>query len=131
MYDTNTYINPTKTAETIKALLEGAFDDDDDEPKTRSRKKGREAGAAGLVDKMMSLSTGTNDESGESKDESGDEEEEDGDDGTVEGLNVKLLPHQVQGVQWMREKEKGKPKGGILADDVQFPSCSIYPLSIY
>jgi len=54
-----------------------------------------------------------------------DEEEKDGDpDGTVEGLNVKLLPHQVEGVEWMSGRELGPvkrgkvPKGGILADDM-------------
>jgi SNF2 family DNA or RNA helicase len=45
-------------------------------------------------------------------------------DGTVEGLNVKLLPHQVEGVEWMKGRELGPvkrgrvPKGGILADDM-------------
>ncbi|KAK2075350.1 hypothetical protein P8C59_009482 [Phyllachora maydis] len=45
-------------------------------------------------------------------------------DGTFEGIGVKLLPHQVEGVEWMRNRElgplkKGKlPKGGILADDM-------------
>jgi SNF2 family DNA or RNA helicase len=53
------------------------------------------------------------------------EGEEDEDDGTVEGLAVKLLPHQVEGVAWMIEKEIGKkrkngvrPRGGILTDDM-------------
>ncbi|EGS19776.1 helicase-like protein [Thermochaetoides thermophila DSM 1495] len=47
-----------------------------------------------------------------------------GDDGTLEGIKVKLLPHQVEGVRWMKGRElgpvkKGKvPKGGILADDM-------------
>ncbi|KAI1172096.1 SNF2 family N-terminal domain-containing protein [Nemania sp. FL0916] len=42
----------------------------------------------------------------------------------IEGLNVRLLPHQVEGVEWMRNRElgpvkKGKvPKGGLLADDM-------------
>ncbi|KAI1263153.1 hypothetical protein F5Y18DRAFT_394827 [Xylariaceae sp. FL1019] len=42
----------------------------------------------------------------------------------VEGLKVRLLPHQVEGVEWMRNRElgpvkKGKvPKGGLLADDM-------------
>ncbi|KAI1861655.1 uncharacterized protein JN550_010725 [Neoarthrinium moseri] len=42
----------------------------------------------------------------------------------VDGLNVRLLPHQVEGVEWMKGRElgpvkKGKvPKGGILADDM-------------
>ncbi|KAI0377701.1 SNF2 family N-terminal domain-containing protein [Hypomontagnella monticulosa] len=42
----------------------------------------------------------------------------------IEGLSVRLLPHQVEGVEWMRGRElgpvkKGKvPKGGLLADDM-------------
>ncbi|KAI0201512.1 hypothetical protein F4808DRAFT_424126 [Astrocystis sublimbata] len=42
----------------------------------------------------------------------------------VEGLKVRLLPHQIEGVEWMRNRElgpvkKGKvPKGGLLADDM-------------
>ncbi|KAK3349901.1 SNF2 family N-terminal domain-containing protein [Lasiosphaeria hispida] len=45
-------------------------------------------------------------------------------DGTLEGITVKLLPHQVEGVKWMRGRELGPikrgklPKGGILADDM-------------
>jgi SNF2 family DNA or RNA helicase len=45
-------------------------------------------------------------------------------DGTLDGLKVRLLPHQVEGVQWMRGRELGPvkrgrvPKGGILADDM-------------
>ncbi|XXG95731.1 hypothetical protein Hte_002001 [Hypoxylon texense] len=52
-------------------------------------------------------------------------EEEDGEDKShVEGLSVRLLPHQVEGVEWMKGRElgpvkKGKvPKGGLLADDM-------------
>lgn len=42
----------------------------------------------------------------------------------IEGLKVRLLPHQVEGVEWMKGRElgpvkKGKvPKGGLLADDM-------------
>lgn len=58
-----------------------------------------------------------------------DEEDEEAvetnlDDGTLEGIKVKLLPHQVEGVKWMKGRELGPvkrgkvPKGGILADDM-------------
>ncbi|KAI2772759.1 SNF2 family N-terminal domain-containing protein [Daldinia loculata] len=63
---------------------------------------------------------------GSIEDEEGeDAKEEDGEDKShVEGLSVRLLPHQVEGVEWMKGRElgpvkKGKvPKGGLLADDM-------------
>jgi SNF2 family DNA or RNA helicase len=60
----------------------------------------------------------------EAKTEGDKPKEETIDDGTLEGIKVKLLPHQVEGVKWMRGREvgphkKGKvTKGGILADDM-------------
>ncbi|KAI1502132.1 SNF2 family N-terminal domain-containing protein [Biscogniauxia marginata] len=42
----------------------------------------------------------------------------------VEGLKVRLLPHQVEGVEWMKFRELGPvkqgkvPRGGLLADDM-------------
>lgn len=66
-------------------------------------------------------------EGGMDEDEEGEKNEsqtEDGRDGTLEGLNVKLLPHQVDGVEWMKGRELGPvkrgkvPRGGILADDM-------------
>ncbi|KAK4100561.1 hypothetical protein N658DRAFT_559604 [Parathielavia hyrcaniae] len=69
---------------------------------------------------------------GSMEDEDDDEAKAEGDkpkaetieDGTLAGIKVKLLPHQVEGVKWMRGREvgphkKGKvTKGGILADDM-------------
>ena len=119
--DPYTYVDAAKATENIKALLEGAFEDEEDRPRTRARRKKKmEAETAGLTEKLKSLSIVPENQGQE---EDGDENDED--DGTVEGLNVKLLPHQVDGVEWMKEKEIGTqkkngvlPKGGILADDV-------------
>jgi len=119
------YVDAGKATENIKALLEGAFEDEEDKPRTRGRKQKVEASVAGLTDKLQGLGVKSeeNKEDIEDKDEEGEEDEED--DGTVEGLKVKLLPHQVDGVEWMKDKEIGTkrkngvlPKGGILADDM-------------
>lgn len=120
--DPYTYVDAGKASENIKALLEGAFEDEEEKPRTRGRRKNVEAAAAGLTEKLKSLDVDKKiaDEEGHAESDGEDE-----DDGTVEGLNVKLLPHQVEGVDWMRDKEasvKKKngvlPKGGILADDM-------------
>lgn len=127
--DPYTYIDAGKATENIKALLEGAFEDDEDKPRTRSRKKKAVSGLANKLEKLdvnaeQKKKEGSETEEGEGDDVEADDEE--ADDGTVEGLNVKLLPHQVSGVEWMKDKEIGLkkkngilPKGGILADDVR------------
>ncbi|MCJ1337976.1 hypothetical protein MMC09_003260 [Bachmanniomyces sp. S44760] len=110
------YIDSAKATENIKALLEGAFEDEEDKPKTRGKKKRLEEKITGLADKLHDLKFGSKEDQ---------TEEDDSDDGTIDGLNVKLLPHQVEGVEWMTDREVGakkkngiKPKGGILADDM-------------
>nr|KAK5448698.1 hypothetical protein LTR18_001786 [Exophiala xenobiotica] len=120
--DPSTYMDSGKANENIKALLEGAFEDEEDKPQTRRRKKQLETKLDELSDKLKGMSV-TADEADKEAEEEEDEEEED--DGTVPGLKVKLLPHQIEGVSWMCDKETGikktrgvHPRGGILADDM-------------
>lgn len=110
------YLDARKADEDIKALLEGAMDDEDDKPRTRRKKKEADQKLDDLTKKMQGMDV---------KEEQDEEEEGEIDDGTREGLKVKLLPHQIDGVEWMMQKEVGKrkvkgvhPKGGILADDM-------------
>ena len=119
------YIDAGKATENIKELLEGAFEDEEDKPRIRGRKKKIEAAAADLSDKLQGLDFKAVPDNENHNGQDGEDEDEDEDDGTVEGLKVKLLPHQVDGVEWMRDKEIGikkikgvLPKGGILADDM-------------
>jgi len=113
--DPYTHVDVAKANENIKALLEGAFEDEEDRPRTRRERKQQVEKIEDLADKLEKTNV---------KD-TPVEEEEDDDDGTVEGLKVTLLPHQIEGVTWMRDKELGTkktrgvlPKGGILADDM-------------
>ncbi|KAI4142419.1 MAG: hypothetical protein L6R39_004946 [Caloplaca ligustica] len=122
--DPYTYVDAGKATENIKALLEGAFEDEEEKPRTRGRRTRVEAAVAGLAQKLKDLDVEQK-PSCEDTVEASEDEDEDEDDGTVEGLNVKLLPHQVEGVDWMRDKEASTkkkngvlPKGGILADDM-------------
>ncbi len=119
------YVDAEKATENIKALLEGAFEEEEDKPRTRGRKKKVEAAVTGLTQKLQGLGVTSDEDKENHNHEDSEDEEEVEDDGTVEGLQVKLLPHQVDGVAWMREKEVGTkkkngilPKGGILADDM-------------
>ena len=112
----------------MKALLEGAFGDDEDKPKTRGQRRKLEKKAQDMLEKMKRISFGEGgrrSQGAEDAEEEQGEEEEDVDDGTREGLKVKLLPHQIDGVAWMIARELGKTKvkgyvtkGGILADDM-------------
>ncbi|UKZ49990.1 hypothetical protein TrVGV298_004245 [Trichoderma virens] len=101
------YTDPAKANEDLKALLEGGMEGDDDEgvepdghqePSVEEKKPKDDAAAKDP--KTIAK------------------------DGNVAGLKVQLLPHQVEGVNWMRGRElgpvkKGKvPKGGLLADDM-------------
>ncbi|KAB8345962.1 hypothetical protein FH972_023014 [Carpinus fangiana] len=125
-YDPYNYVDSAQASDNIKALLEGAFEEDDDEkPKTRLRRRKQTAKVEekSAVDELAEQAKGVTLQ--EKLEISKVQEEEEEDDGTVEGLNVKLLPHQIDGVAWMMDKEVGQrkkngvlPKGGILADDM-------------
>jgi SNF2 family DNA or RNA helicase len=115
-----TFVDPAKAQEDLKALLEGVIEDEDDEvPRTRSRRKRKEEETNALLGKLEGLNVEE-----EKMAVTSDDEDEEEDDGTVEGIKVKLLPHQVEGVEWMTGRELGTskkgrvPKGGILADDM-------------
>ncbi|KIW16227.1 hypothetical protein PV08_06278 [Exophiala spinifera] len=123
--DPYTYIDSAKANENIKALLEGAFEDEEDKPRTRRRKKQLETKLEDLSDKLKVLTVKGEEGKEEQEDNGEGEEDDEEDDGTIAGLKVKLLPHQIDGVNWMCDKETGTkktrgvlPKGGILADDM-------------
>ncbi|KAM3415850.1 hypothetical protein BST61_g9354 [Cercospora zeina] len=124
------YMDSNRANEDMKKLLEAAFDDETEKGKTRLRsrikkvetQKDQGKQSKSLAGKLAALSV--KEEKAEEEDDEEEEEEEE-EDGTVDGLAVKLLPHQVEGVSWMIDKEIGKnktrgilPKGGILADDM-------------
>ncbi|KAF5853212.1 hypothetical protein GGP41_001771 [Bipolaris sorokiniana] len=97
--DMYAYVDSGAASENIKALLEGAFDEDNEKiPRMRLRKtkkRQEDKAADSLADRLKALEV--KDEETKPETEAGPGEEEE-DDGTVEGLKVKLLPHQVDGI---------------------------------
>lgn len=112
-YYGGTYVDHEKTTESIKELLEGI----NDSPPAK-KKKGKKRG--GKVDDelatMMEEKATLDDGAKENEEEEEEEEEEESD--VVDGLNISLLPHQIRGLKFLRSREEGKARGGILADDV-------------
>lgn len=108
------YTDPSKASADLKALLEGGMDEDEDE------------GAEGDEQPKVAEEKKDNSVEPETKEQKPEQKTgfRVGKDGTVDGLKVKLLPHQVEGVNWMRRRELGPvkrgkvPKGGLLADDM-------------
>lgn len=123
------YIDANQANENIKNLLEGAFDDEEDKTQIRLPRRSKrpvrkeeDNTSKSLANKLEALNLKRGEVEKPKDDE--DEDEED-DEGYVEGLDLRLLPHQVEGVAWMIDKETGQrkkngvlPKGGILADDM-------------
>ncbi|OAA68681.1 SNF2-related protein [Niveomyces insectorum RCEF 264] len=110
--DVDFYTDPNKATEDLKALLEGGMEDDDDDEED-AKDDGKEANKAGQQP------TETVAAKKEKK-----KPAEVWEDGTVPGITYRLLPHQVEGLRWMKGRELGPvkrgrvPKGGILADDM-------------
>lgn len=123
------YVDAEKASTDMKALLEGAFEDDEDKPRLRLKPRVRkteqeseEKGPKGLAERLAALEVKEEEPGKKVADEV---EQEEDDDSSVDGLKVRLLPHQIDGLAWMTDKEVGKrkkngmlPKGGILADDM-------------
>lgn len=127
------YTDPSKASADLKALLEGGMEDDDEE--RGEEEEGEEGEDPTQVSRRHQPQIESNTK--EQSQDSGSKEEEQvpkkmktkkqspvGKGGSVTGLKVKLLPHQVEGVEWMRGRELGPvkrgkvPKGGLLADDM-------------
>ncbi|PNY23541.1 ATP-dependent helicase [Tolypocladium capitatum] len=106
------YTDPSKASADLKALLEGGMDEGE-EAETDEPPRAAEEENGGSIES-------------ETKEQKQGQKKgfQVGKDGTVDGLKVKLLPHQVEGVNWMRGRELGPvkrgkvPKGGLLADDM-------------
>ena len=118
------YVDPAQANSQIKALFEGAFGDEDEKPRTRRRKKELDQKADELANKLKDLGVQQKPDDRAEDGVDADDEDAEEDESVVEGLAVKLMPHQVVGVNWMKEKELGakgkgsRSKGGILADDM-------------
>ncbi|KAJ6127001.1 hypothetical protein N7523_002613 [Penicillium sp. IBT 18751x] len=117
----------------LAAQLEGVTVNDtksiDQEPAEKLNNKAAEASKGApeneIVDEAAIQSGNEEEAEEEDDDDEADDSDEDDDSGIVEGLKVTLLPHQIDGVKWMCDKETGRratkgifPMGGILADDM-------------
>jgi SNF2 family DNA or RNA helicase len=129
------YTDPHRASADLLALLEGGMDDDDDDDGEDDGRGEFEPSNHRGDSHVAYRSTKTQDPSSSnvSQDKHIIKVALDSNsrvpsppliDGTLTGLKVKLLPHQVDGVHWMKGRELGPvkrgkvPRGGILADDM-------------
>lgn len=100
---TGTIADPNEETENFSAALENVKYQAADYEKVSSSE------ADEHMRELLSGAVGDGEEETE-----GMEEGEDVVEGFAKGM--KLMPHQVRGVKWMRQREKNKRYGGILAD---------------
>jgi SNF2 family DNA or RNA helicase len=107
--------------------VDDAKDDSDYAPKDRSPSHSSSIEDNEVTKEQKDEVEADEEEEEEEEEEDDDDNDDDDDegDGVLEGLKVTLLPHQIDGVRWMCDKETGRkttkgifPKGGILADDM-------------
>lgn len=105
------YTDPAKASEDLKALLEGGMEGEEEDG-VEELDEDQQSQENPETTTKTEAPTNTKGSKLIQKD------------GEVEGLQVRLLPHQVEGVNWMRGRELGPvkrgkvPKGGLLADDM-------------
>ncbi|SZE99832.1 unnamed protein product [Blumeria hordei] len=109
---------PVAEPEDLKSLLQGALEDEEDQPDKKPWKRITRSKVDDATENLQNLEI-------TEKIAVTTDDEEDENDGTIEGINVKLLPHQIEGLEWMISRELGTSrkksrisKGGILADDM-------------
>ncbi|KAA8897611.1 SNF2 family N-terminal domain-containing protein [Sphaerosporella brunnea] len=122
------HLDPAKTTQSIKELLEG-INDEPVMPKRSRKKKAKlpkkeedELAAmlegTELAEKKYDLTVDPDEPPKEEEPIDEPEEEEEEDPSKVEGLKATLHPHQVRGLAFLLSREEKKARGGILADDM-------------
>lgn len=103
-------------ARKVTGLMD-SFDKVDVEPQWKRRVSKVKKKVRSVMDY---LTKGSDEEFSEGEEEEKEKEEPAN---KVDGLDVTLLPHQVEGLAWLLSREEAKARGGILADDVSLQSC--------